>query len=403
MPTLLQINVEVNINSSGRIVEQIGEVALYNGWRSYIAYSRGYRASSSKTFKIGNFFDVIFHVFITRMFDMHGFGSYFATKRLIKKIKIIKPDIIQLHQIHGYYLNINLLFNFFEKTKIPIFWSFHDCWAFTGHCVHFVMINCNKWKLKCYNCPIKYSYPKSILFDRSQKNYSLKKNIFRIENLTIIPTSKWIENLVRESFLSQNRIELITNGIDLEKFQFRYNEKLKKKLAPRNEFILLGVGTEWSSNKGLYDYFKLRKILSEEYIIILVGLNINQINSLPKGIVGIKKTNSIEELTEYYSIADVVTSLSYMETFGLTPVEGFACGTPAIVYNNTALPELITKDVGYVVETGNLIDVANAIYKIKKLGKKYFSSACLQRSFQFYNKVNNYEKYIELYKRTLYK
>jgi putative colanic acid biosynthesis glycosyltransferase len=399
MPKLLQINVDINSGSVGRIAEQIGEMAIANGWESYIAYARDYQPSKSNTIKIGNYLNIYYHVIQTRLFDNHCLSSTKATWNFIKKIEEIKPDIIQIHQLHGYYINVKVLFEYLSKINIPIIWTLHDCWAMTGHCTHFININCYKWKHECHHCPKKRNYPASIFLDRSQKNFHLKKALFTsLNNLTIVTVSDWLKNLAKESFLSKYPIISIKNGVDTRKFiPYSNTDIIKQKYLLTDKFIIMGVGTIWDASKGLFDYYKLREKLSNDYIIVLVGLSQEIIKNLPEGIVGIPRTESIDELAQLYSAADVITSLSNQEAFGLTPIEGFACGTPAIVYNATALPELITPEVGYIVEPGNIEQIDEAVNQINLKGKSYYSANCRILAEAVYDTRKKYGEYISLY------
>lgn len=403
MTTLLQINVDVNSGSVGRITEQIGEMAISLGWDSYIAYARDYQTSKSKGIKIGNILNIYYHVAQTRLFDNHCVSSTKATKDFIKKIEEIKPDIIQIHQLHGYFINIKVLFEYLSNKNIPIVWTLHDCWAMTGHCTYFSDIDCNKWKIECHDCPKKGNYPASLFIDGSRKNFHLKKKLFTsVNNMTFVTVSDWLKNLAKLSFLSKYQIISIKNGVDTTKFIYNPNKSdIIRKYNLTNKFIIIGLGTIWIASKGLYDYFKLRERLSNDYAIVLVGLPTDVIKSLPSGITGIQKTESIEELANLYSAADVVTSLSSYESFGLTPVEGFACGTPAIVYNAAATPELITPEVGYVVEPGNIDQLVVAIKNIQHKGKSAFSQNCRKHAELFYDKNKNFNEYFQLYNNIL--
>lgn len=403
MPILLQISVDVNTGSVGHIAEQIGELAISHGWESYIAYGREYQPSKSKVIKIGNNLNIYYHVIQTRLFDNHCRASTKATKNFIKKIEQIKPDIIHIHQLHGYFINSKVLFEYLSRINIPIVWTLHDCWAMTGHCSYFSNINCNKWKTECHHCPKKRNYPASLFLDGSRKNFHLKKALFTsVENITIVTVSDWLKNIAKESFLVKNSIISIKNGVDIKKFIPSHdNGFIKQKYHLTDKFVILGVGTVWHVSKGLFDYYKLREKLSNDYAIVLVGLSSENIKNLPKGIIGIRRTESIEELAQLYSSADVVTSLSYQEAFGLTPVEGFACGTPAIVYNATATPELIIPEVGYVVEPGNIEEIVEAIKNIQHKGKSAFSKNCRKHAELFYDKNKNFNEYFQLYNNLL--
>lgn len=395
---LLQINSVANIGSTGRIAEQIGQAAMAAGWESYIAYGREAGQSQSHLIKIGSPFDVMWHGIATRLFDRHGLASKRATRRFISQIKEIQPDIIHLHNIHGYYLNYEVLFEYLSKADIPVVWTLHDCWAMTGHCSHFVKAECLRWKDQCKDCPLLQDYPKSYS-GGVERNYNRKRKSFDIDNLHIVSVSKWLNSIVDESYLSKRDKHIIYNGVDIE--IFRPNGNIKKDIGLGDKKILLGVATTWNDSKGLTDYYKLSEILSEEYQIVLIGVTRNQIQKLPKGIIGIERTNNINELVQYYSAADVVMNLSYAETFGLTTVEGFACGTPSIVYDTTASPELITENTGIVGPLGDILAVKDAVEEICRKGKEHYSQFCRERALKHFNKEDKFKEYIELYKKIL--
>lgn len=399
---LLQINSVVNTGSTGRIAEEIGHKAIAAGWKSNIAYGRNERPSESELINIGNDWDIKTHGFQTRLFDRHGLGSRSATKELIGKIKEISPDIIHLHNIHGYYINIEILFNYLQTAHTPVVWTLHDCWPITGHCSHFTFVGCDKWKTKCKICPQKTSYPASWLLDRSEKNYNLKKELFTsLPNLTLVPVSNWLSGIVQESFLKSYPIKIINNGINTDVFKPSTSKTFRTKHGLENKFLLLGVASVWCSSKGLKDFFELSKQLNNDFRIVLVGLTKKQIKQLPDNILGIERTETVEELAIMYSEADIVLNLSYEESFGLTTVEGFACGTPGIVYNATASPELIDEATGFVVEPGDINVLIKAIIQLKRNGKQLYSGACINRAHRLYMKEDRYQEYIELYNSLL--
>jgi putative colanic acid biosynthesis glycosyltransferase len=399
---ILQINSVVNSGSTGRIAEEIGQTAIAAGWESYIAYGRNERPSSSKLIKIGNDKNIKLHGLQTRLFDRHGLGSKDATTAFIRKVEDIQPDIVHLHNIHGYYINMEVLFHYLKKVNIPVVWTFHDCWPITGHCSHFSYVGCEKWKSQCFECPQKSGYPASYFIDRSKKNYILKKELFNsLPNLTLVPVSQWLSGVLKESFLQNYPIRVINNGINTEVFKPSLSSDFRNKYGLEDKFIMIGVATSWGERKGLKDYIELSKILESEFQIVLVGLNKKQIEQLPNNILGIERTDNVGELADIYSSADLVLNLSYEETFGLTTVEGFACGTPGIVYNATASPELIDVSTGIVVEQGNINKLVDAIYSIKKKGKEYYSEACVNRAHKLYKKEDRYREYIDLYESLL--
>ena len=405
MPKLLQINATVNSGSTGKIAEQIGQYAIKHGWESYIAYARKANKSSSHLIKIGNKSNIILHGIFNRIFDNQGLSSRQSTKVLIRKIEKINPDIIHLHNIHGYYLNFPILFDYLASKNIPVCWTLHDCWTITGHCAYFSYINCNKWKTLCHNCPQKQNYPKSYIFDRSKKNYIEKKEYFtKLNNISIITVSEWLHKIISESFFYKYNIKTIKNGIDLNVFTPKNKttkDKIIEKYNLKNKIILLGVANVWEKRKGLYDYIELASKLKEKYQIALVGVTNQQKKNLPDNIIGINRTENQKELAALYSLARIVLNLSYEETFGMTTVEGFACGTPSIVYNTTASPELISKDTGFIVEPRDFNKIIECIDFICSKGKDFYLTSCRNRAEKFYNKEEKIKEYFSLYTQIL--
>ena len=240
MPVLFQICVEGNTGSTGRSAEEIGNLAIQKGWGSYIAFGRFPRPSNSHSIRIESNWGVYLHGLKTRLFDQHCLGSVNATRKLVRNIERIKPDIIHLHHLHGYYINIKILFEYLANTTIPVVWTFHDCWSFTGHCAHFDHIGCEKWKTECNHCPQKKEYPSSYLLDRSRKNFIEKRELFNsIRNLTIISVSRWLDEKVRVSFLSEKSRKVIYNGIDTDLFRPELKGQKKRNLILKINSLFL--------------------------------------------------------------------------------------------------------------------------------------------------------------------
>jgi putative colanic acid biosynthesis glycosyltransferase len=398
MKTLLQINSVINSGSTGRIAEEIGQTAIAAGWKSYIAYGRNERPSSSKLIKIGTDKDIKLHGLQTRLFDRHGLGSRSATDEFIKQIEVIKPDIIHLHNLHGYYINIEVLFHYLKKVNVPVVWTFHDCWPITGHCSYFTFVGCEKWKTQCYECPQKTKYPASYFIDSSRKNYILKKELFTsLSNLTLVPVSQWLSGILNESFLQKYPIKVINNGINTEIFKPSSGYTFRVKYGFEDKFILLGVANIWNERKGLKDYIELSKLLGQDFQIVLVGLTKKQIGQLPDNILGIERTESVEALAEVYASSDVFINSTYEDNFPTTNLESLACGTPVITYKTGGSPEAIDESTGIVVEQGNINKLVEAINLIKKNGKQYYSDASVKRAHRLYKKEDRYREYIDLY------
>lgn len=396
MPKLLQINITANWGSTGVVAEGIGQAAIDNGWDSYIAYGECCNESTSTLIRIGSRLNQYFHYGEQKLLDNEGQCSRWVTKRFINIIKKLNPDIIHLHNIHDHFFNYKILFKYLNTTNIPVVWTFHDFWVITGRCYHFVGDDCIKWKTGCYDCPQKKRLL-PIKEDYVKKYYNLKKELFTDNNnLHIVSVSDWVGDCVKDSFLGAKDTRVIYNGVDCS--VFRPRSGFTHPAIQPETFMILAVSSQWKSEgKGLNDYISLSKLLKKNEVIVLVGVTDDIIEKLPDKIIGIKRTNSQVELAELYTRADVVLSLSSAETFGLTIVEGYACGTPAVVYNNTAPPALITSETGFVVNDKDYAAAYKAIEVIKEKGKNYYSKSCVKLACEKYNKEICYKQYVKLY------
>lgn len=403
---IVQINSVLNWGSTGKIAEQIGVCIQESGNTSYIVYGRdkGPLNTKSTPVKTSYSLDVYCHKIRSLLFDGQGLGSKYSTKKLIIKLKQIQPDIIHLHNIHGYYLNYPLLFDYLRSSNIPVVWTMHDCWGFTGHCTYFDMVNCEKWKSVCHNCSNLCDYPKSF-FDNSKRNYEKKKKIFTsLNNITMVPVSIWLGDLISQSFLGKYPIEVIHNGIDLSVFRIKENN-LRSQLNLDGKIVVLGVSSNgFSGRKGLTDFHKLANELPSIYQIIMIGLSEEEMKSLPQNIIGLKRTTNVEELVDYYNLSDVFINPTYSDNFPTTNIEALACGTPVITYNTGGSPEAIDDFTGYVVQKGNIGDLKNAIEiigsefgKIKEQRQEY----CRKRAVEHFNKNERFNDYVKLYQRIL--
>ena len=389
---LLQINVTANWGSTGKIAEDIGKLAMEAGWESWIAYGRGNPSSASNLIRIGSDWDMKLHGLQTRILDKHGLASRKATKEFIKKVKEIAPDVIHLHNIHGYYLNYPILFEFLKEYGRPIIWTLHDCWSFTGHCAYYDFVKCNRWIAGCHDCPQLRSYPASIMMDRSARNYEDKRISFLgLENLTFVPVSDWLDQDIKKSFLKDYPSLVIHNGIDLDVFRPR-----EKQTKDKNTYIVLGVASVWEKRKGLDEFVTLRKLLPDSYNIVLVGLSKEQISGLPNGIKGISRTDSVEELVDLYSKADVFVNPTLEDNFPTTNLEALACGTPVITYDTGGSPEAIDEMTGVVVPYKDVNKLAQEIQRVCE-EHPIDSYNCRKRAEKYFNKQSAFKSYIELY------
>lgn len=401
MPTLLQINTVANWGSTGRIAEGIAEVAMAMGWDCWTAFGRGEPKSKTHLIRVGKKWDMYRNAMAARLLDNEGLNARRATLHLIEKMKEIKPDVVHLHNIHGYYLNYPLLFSYLASTDIPVIWTLHDCWPFTGHCTCFDFVDCDKWKQGCNRCPQLKSYPASLGYDRSRRNYNWKRQMFNsLKNLTVVPVSDWLKGLVGQSFLAGNTIHRIYNGVDITQFRpiADESEELKTRIGIKTPCFALGVASNWNMHKGLDDFKKLRSHLPmEECSIVIVGLSEKQKAELPEGIIGLRRTNSIEELAQLYSAADVFVNPTWEDNFPTTNLESLACGTPVITYRTGGSPEAIDKRTGIVVKQGDIEKLASAVRTIMSQGKEHYQKPCRMRAVSLYDKSDRFAEYVRLY------
>lgn len=352
---VLMINVVCGIRSTGRICTDIAARLEAQGHEVKIAYGREEVPEKFQKYavKIGTDLDVKVHGVKARLFDACGFGSRSTTRKFIQWAEAYNPDLLWLHNIHGYYINVEFLFEWIKsRPNMEVKWTLHDCWAFTGHCTYFTMAKCDKWKTGCDKCPQKKAYPASLLLERSKTNYRRKKTAFTgVDSLSLITPSRWLADLTRESYLKEYPVEVIYNKIDTSVFKPTPSD-FKKRYGIEDKIVILGVASVWEKRKGLDDFFRLAEMLDDRYVIVLVGLTERQINELPNKVKGIKRTNNVNELVAIYSSVDVFVNPSQEETFGMTTLEAISCGADAIVYEGTACEEVVHNNQGIVVPVG---------------------------------------------------
>lgn len=393
---IIQINTVCSSGSTGKICTALYKLSEKSNMTPYIAYGRNTAPVGIRSYKIGSKPDFYCHVLRNFIKGENGFGSTKQTLKFVQWLRKEKPDIIHLHNIHGFYLNIEILFSYLKEVQLPIVWTFHDCWPFTGHCAHFSYIKCSKWMTGCYSCPqYRQAYPYSIFKDNSSASYHRKKNAFTgIDNMTIVTPSQWLCNLVRDSFLSSYKSIVIPNGIDLNTFLPSTEGN-----AFTKPYIVLGVANVWTHRKGLQYFEELAGRLNDDYIIQLVGLNPKQINYFkakhPKNIVPLQRTENIETLTALYQKAHVFVNPTLEDNFPTTNLESLACGTPVITFNTGGSPECITDNCGIVVKQGDIDGLLHAIYSIKN-HPTITAESCRSQALHYSDK-ENFMKYIALY------
>ena len=366
---IFMINSVAGIRSTGRICTDLAELLHQRGHSCRIAYGREQAPDFCKDYTVGVATKLGAYVRFARglVLDDQGKGARRATRRLIREICDYAPDIIHLHNIHGYYLNIKMLFDFLAKADIPVVWTLHDCWSFTGHCAYFDFVGCEKWKDgSCGHCPAKTAYPPSLILDRSAKNIKEKKALFTsLKKLTLVTPSDWLRSMAEQSFLGKYECVTVNNGIDLSKFK-PTESNVKEGLGIGDKRMILGVASVWEKRKGLQDFLALSGLIDENWRIVLVGLTKKQIASLPENIIGIERTNSIGELAELYTAADVFVNPTHEEVFGLVNIEARACGTPVVTYRTGGSVEAVDETYCRIVEKGDVEGLHEALLSVSK-------------------------------------
>ena len=349
----LFINSVAGVGSTGRIAADKCRELMTQGHECRLAYGRTCaNCSDIPTIRIGSDLDVNVHGVMNRIFDNHGFYSAAATRRFLKQVREYDPDVIWLHNIHGYYIHVGMLFEYLRFSGKKIIWTLHDCWSFTGHCAYFDYVCCDKWKTGCHDCPQKKSYPASLVMDNSKKNYENKKKHFTgIPNMTLTVPSRWLANRVKNSFLKEYPVEVVYNTVDQTVFRPTPSD-FRKKHGLEGKVLLLGVANVWEERKGLKDFIALSGKLDDRFQIVLVGLTPEQSSQLPDRILSLPRTDNIRQLVEIYSAADLCVTPSVEETFGMTILEAACCGTPSVVYQDTACEEIALQYGGTAVPKG---------------------------------------------------
>ena len=390
---ILQINSCYGCLSTGKIVKDLENIIIKNGGECKCVFGRSGKVSEN-SYKFNSKTDIYIHAAVSRITDKSGMYSRNATKKMIDFIKEYSPDIIHLHNIHGYYLNIEMLFNFLKKYNRPVVWTLHDCWAFTGHCAYFDYAGCSKWKTGCFDCQNKCQYPSAILADNSKRNYFTKKSLFTgLQNAVVVTPSQWLCDIVKQSFLKNYPIEVIPNGIDTNVFKPTYGS-IKERYKLNDKKIVLGVAGTWDYRKGLDDFISLSGLLPDNYRIVLIGLSDEQIKKLPDRIIGIKRTSNAAELAEWYTAATVFVNPTYEDNYPTVNLEAQCCGTYVISYDTGGCGETIADGCGVVVRRGNIDELSKAINQASLNG---FSKDCKQ----LFDKNKCFDGYISLYKKML--
>lgn len=391
---ILMINVVCGIRSTGRICTDLATALEAQGHEVKIAYGRENVPEQFQKYavRIGTDLDVKLHGVRARLLDGAGFGSKRATEKFIEWVKEYDPDVIHLHNIHGYYINVEVLFNYLRESGKKVIWTLHDCWAFTGHTAYCDAINCDRWISGCDHCPLRKEYPFSLI-DRSRHNWIKKRKIFSgVSDMIIVTPSKWLSGCVRKSFLGSYPVEIIHNGIDTSQFQ-PVESDFRKRHNLGGKFVLLGVATSWQEMKGFSDFLKIADVLEEDYKVVLVGLTKKQLMNLPSNVLGIERTANIKELVEIYTAVDLFLNLSYCENYPTVNLESIACGTRVLTYRTGGSSEIVEEYDGIIVEQGDISAVLDAIHKERSKRRREKRASV---------RVTDNEEVIQIYLRKCY-
>lgn len=405
---VLLINEVCGYGSTGRICTDLAETVIGRGGQARVTCGRRPAPAQYQDIavQIGKRRDLLLHVLRARLDDGAGFGSRRATEQFVQWVREYNPDLVHLHNLHGYYLNIEVLSGYLKTCGRPVIWTLHDQWAFTGHAAYCEAAGCDRWKNGCGRCPQKKEYPKSCT-DHSERNWKRKKAAFTgIPRMAIVTPSDWLASLTEQSYLSDYPVKVIHNGIDLRSFFSQSGPdrvNCRESLGIRqNEFLILGVASVWEKRKGLDDFIRLRSILNDQYRIVLAGLTPEQIKRLPAGIMGLQRTENVRQLQQLYSAADVFVNPTYEENFPTTNLEAQACGTPVITYQTGGSPESILSETGCIVPVGDIEQLAETIQNLPQMlaEGRISREACAENGRRF-SKEKFTGEYRKLYEEVL--
>ena len=389
------INVS-SYGSTGRICGGIARCLQRAGHSAKIYYGRGGPYADLDSFRADTQADILLHAGLARAADSMGMHSLRATRRLIRELEKDRPDLIHLHNLHGYWLSVGTLFAYLKTVSVPVIWTLHDCWPMTGHCAFFPTDGCEKWKTGCSGCRWNEFYPKRLFWDASGRNYRKKKEWFSgMPDLTLTAPSDWLRDLTRESILKEYPAVTLYNGINRNAFrptETRVRETYGIRLE---EKLVLGVASVWDRRKGLDLFLKMSEDLPE-CRFAAVGLNRDQIRALPARVIGIERTESLRELAGWYSAADVFVNPTRADNFPTTHLEALACGTPVAAFDTGGCSEAFDPLSGASAPEGNLPALEDAVRRCMALSRE----DCLRRSERF-DEDRCFGEMIGLYENTL--
>ena len=395
---IVELNTYAGSGSTGRIAVEIANSAAKQGWETIIGFGTGAVPPEAEVFalRIGGKIGRKWHGALRKLMDAEGYGSAAATRKLIRFMKTYQPDVVHLHNIHGCYINHKLLFRYLRQSGVPVVWTLHDCWPFTGHCAYFDFVHCARWQTQCYACPQKASYPASVFWDGSKRNYRRRRALFTaLPKLTLVAPCQWLSDVVHSSFLGNTPTRVIYNGVDRGAFYPRAS-KLRAQHAITRPYVALAVASEWEERKGIRLLPALAQTLGDLYQLVVIGLTAEQIGAMPVGILALPRTASTRELAQWYSAADCFVNPTLEDNMPLVNLEALACGTPVAVFATGGCPECVTGECGAVVPKGDVQALALAVQTLCAQ-KPAMQAACVAQAERF-DSVATANAYCALYR-----
>lgn len=394
---VLQIN-SMPVGSTGKIMFDIGGCAVRNGIEMHYAYptfdAPVPEEHKQDSYVIGNYMDSVISHILGRITGYNDCFSHHSTKAFIRYIEQLKPDILHLHNLHNCYLNLNMLFQYLKEKKLPVIWTLHDCWSFTGGCPYFTLEACEKWKEECHGCTQLKRYPKRYL-DKSRQLFYKKKTLFNgMQDVILVTPSEWLSNLVKVSFLESYPCKVIRNGIDLKAFGVSTVD-IRKQICAENKILILGCAYKWEKRKGLDSFIELANCIDDNYRIVLVGIDKKAEREIPHNIIAIPRITDRSKLCQFYTAADVFVNPTLEDNYPTTNLEAIACGTPVVTFNTGGSPETVNDQTGAVVAVGDVKEMYKKIQYIVANLRKY-STCCLQYAEE-HDKAKMAAAYVKLY------
>ena len=398
---VLQLNTCSGVKSTGRIAADLARMLHARGDECRIGYGEEPVPEDCRAFSfpVCGPFERKAYSQLRKLADAEGLGGQLGTRRLIRQMEADPPDVVHLHNVHGCYLHLPMLFDYLKRADLPVVWTLHDCWSFTGHCAYFDYAGCVRWRDGCDHCPQLRSYPVCYGLDGSKRNYQWKQKLFTgLNRLTLVTPCEWLMENVRASFWGNQPARVIYNGVDLDRFRPAPSD-LRAKHGITAPYLLLAVAAQWDERKGLRYLLEAAEQLGPAYQLAVLGLSQSQREALPQGVLGLPATGSVDELCQWYSAADVFCNPTLEDNMPLVNLEALACGTPVTVFATGGCVECVDDAVGAVTPKADVPAFCEAVRRVAA-AKPALAAACLERARRF-DKNACYQAYLSLYREVL--